>query len=260
MLVAITDMCSVSLLKVCYLNNTPAQYKNEFKWLKEVDSLSIANVQMNLQSAYNNLFRGKKVGFPKFKSKKKSKKSYTTNVVYDNIRLEKANIVLPKRGLVKITLHRRFPKDWKLKSVTVSQDSSGRYFASLLYEYDFTPPNYQVNSNNSIGLDYSSHDFYVDSQNRSPEQSRYFRKYENKLAKEQRRLSNMEVGSVNYNKQKYKVGKVHCKISDCRKEFIETLSTKLANEYDIICVEDIDLRNDAVFVDHLFHSLTLTYL
>lgn len=225
------------------LNNTPAQYKDEFKWLKEVDSLALCNAQMNLQSAYNNFFRDKKVGFPKFKSKKKSKKSYTTNIVGNNIRIENSNIVLPKLGLVKIKLHRRFPKDWKLKSVTISQDSAGRYFASLLYEYDFTFPNYQVNPNNSLGLDYSSHDFYVDSQNKRPEQSRYFRRYEDKLAKEQRKLSNMKTGSNNYNKQKIKVGRVHCKILDCRKEFIETLSTKLANEYDIVCVEDIDLQN-----------------
>ena len=67
------------------LNNTPAQYKSEFEWLKEVDSLALANAQLNLQSAYNNFFRDKKVGFPKYKSKKSNKHSYTTNFVNGNI-------------------------------------------------------------------------------------------------------------------------------------------------------------------------------
>ena len=82
------------------LNNTPAQYKKEFEWLKEVDSLALANVQMNLQSAYNNFFRDKKVGFPKFKSKKNNKHSYTTNNQGGNIHIKDKYIKLPKLGYV----------------------------------------------------------------------------------------------------------------------------------------------------------------
>src|SRR5574344_720935 len=85
------------------LNNTPAQYKKEFEWLKEVDSLALANAQMNLQTAYNNFFKNKSVGFPKFKSKHKNQNSYTTNNQGGNIRIEQGKYIkIPKIGLVRI--------------------------------------------------------------------------------------------------------------------------------------------------------------
>ena len=91
---------------------------------------------MNLQDAYNNFFRDKKVGFPKFKSKKGSKRSYTTNCVNGNIIVSDGMIRLPKLGFVKMKQHRNIPDDYKLKSVTVSQNASGKYFASILFEYE----------------------------------------------------------------------------------------------------------------------------
>ena len=107
------------------LNNTPAQYKAEFEWLKEVDSLALANAQMNLQKAYNNFFSNpKKYGFPKFKSKHRSQKSYTTNNQKGSVKIENGYIQLPKTGLVKIKQHRNIPDDYKIKSVTISQSWS----------------------------------------------------------------------------------------------------------------------------------------
>ena len=81
------------------LNNTPAQYKKEFEWLKEVDSLALANAQLNLNKAYKNFFREKAIGFPKFKSKKSNHRSYTTNCVNGNIKLENGYIILPNLKL-----------------------------------------------------------------------------------------------------------------------------------------------------------------
>src|SRR5574344_1160027 len=90
------------------LNNTPAQYKKEFEWLKEVDSLALANAQLNLQTAYDNFFRDKSIGFPKFKSKHNGHKSYTTNNQGGNIRIEDNKYIkLPKMGLVRVKLHRQ---------------------------------------------------------------------------------------------------------------------------------------------------------
>jgi len=91
------------------LNITPAQYKAEFEFLKEVDSLALANAQLNLQSAYNNFFRDKSVGFPKFKSKRNNRNSYTTNNQSGSVRLEDGSIKLPKVGAVKIKQHRQIP-------------------------------------------------------------------------------------------------------------------------------------------------------
>ena len=113
---------------------TPAMYKAEYPFLREVDSLALANEQMHLETAYRNFFRDKKVGFPKYKSKKTDSNSYTTNVVSGNIAVLEKGIKLPKLGVVKAKIHRTAQEGYKLKSVTVMQDSAGAYYASALYE------------------------------------------------------------------------------------------------------------------------------
>ena len=135
------------------LNNTPAAYKKEYEWLREVDSLALANAQMNLNKAYANFFRDKSIGFPKFKSKKKNHKSYTTNVVNGNLKLGTGELVLPKLKAVKIKKHREIPADYILKSVTISQTATGKYFASLLYAYEQDIK--VVEPKVFLGLDYS---------------------------------------------------------------------------------------------------------
>ncbi len=115
------------------LKNTPAMYKKEYPFLKEVDSLALANVQLHLEKAYKNFF-GTKIGFPRFKSKHHSKNSYTTNVVNGNILVEDKRIWLPKLKWIAMKKHREPAENACLKSVTVSMEPSGKYFASLLYE------------------------------------------------------------------------------------------------------------------------------
>lgn len=106
------------------LNNTPTKYKKEFPYFKEVDSLALVNAQLNLQKAYKGFFNNPKNGFPKFKSNKNSRHTYTTNSVNNNIELKEGRLKLPKLGLVKIKQHREIPQGYKLKSVTVSQSGS----------------------------------------------------------------------------------------------------------------------------------------
>ena len=118
------------------LRNTPAGYKGEYLWLKEVDSLALANVQRNLEAAYRKFFREPSVGFPRFRSKHHSRASYTTNLVNGNIRLSGRRLKLPKMDPVRIIVHRDVPEKGRLKSVTVTREPSGKYYASLLYETD----------------------------------------------------------------------------------------------------------------------------
>ena len=106
---------------------TPAAYKKEYPWLKEVDSLALANVQLHLEKAYKNFFENPATGFPKFKSGHRSRQSYTTNVVNGNIRLENGKLRLPKLKEVRIRVHREIPQEYRLKSVTVSREPSGKY-------------------------------------------------------------------------------------------------------------------------------------
>ena len=222
------------------LNNTPAQYKTEFEWLKEVDSLAFANAQMNLQTAYNNFFRSPKVGFPKFKSKKSNRKSYTTNCVNGNIKLENNYITLPKVGKVKVKQHRIVPSDYKLKSVTVSQSPSGKYYASILFEYENQVQ--EIEPQTFLGLDFSMHELYKDSNGNESCYPRYYRQAEKKLAREQRKLSKMQKGSKNRNKQRIKVARLHEKVANQRKDFLHKQSRQIANVYDCVCIENLDMK------------------
>lgn len=222
------------------LNNTPAQYKKEFEWLKEVDSLALANAQMNLQTAYNNFFRSPKVGFPKFKSKKSNRKSYTTNCVNGNISIENGHIKLPKIGLVKLKQHRMIPSSYRLKSVTVSQTPSGKYYASILFEYENQVQDKELY--NFLGLDFSMHELYKDSDGNEPAYPRYYRHAEKRLKREQRKLSHMQKGSKNRDKQRRKVAILHEKVANQRKDFLHKQSKKIANSYDCVCIEDLDMK------------------
>lgn len=225
------------------LNNTPAQYKKEFEWLNEVDSLALANAQMNLQSAYNNFFRNTKVGFPKFKSKKHKKNIYTTNNQNGTISIIGNHIKLPKVGNVKIVYHRIIPDDYKIKSATISLTASGKYYVSVLTEYQINIPTIKLDKDNSLGLDYSSHSFYADSQGKEANYPKFYRRTQQKLANEQRKLSYMKYGSSNYLKQKLRVAKISEHISNQRKDWLHKLSTELSNNYDYICVEDLNMKN-----------------
>jgi len=222
------------------LNNTPAQYKKEFEWLKEVDSLALANAQMNLQTAYNNFFRSPKTGFPKFKSKHKNRKSYTTNCVNGNILIENSHIKLPKIGLVKLKQHRNIPDGYKLKSVTVSQTPGGKYYASVLFEYENQVQEHPLQK--FLGLDFSMHGLYKDSDGNEPCYPRYYRQAEKRLKREQRKLSKMQKSSNNSNKQRIKVAKMHERVANQRKDFLHKQSRKITNSYDCVCIENLDMK------------------
>lgn len=224
----------------------PADYKKQFLWLKEVDSLALANAQLNLNTAYKNFFRDKSIGFPKFKSKHKDKKSYTTNNQAGTIRLVDSKMIrLPKLINVRIKLHRQLPQDAVIKSATISQTTTGKYYISILVKFEtniepITPTNQSV-----IGLDYSSKSLYVDSQANSADYPKFYRQAEAKLQKEQRKLSKRKKGSKNREKQRQKVAKLYEKIANQRKDFLHKRSRQLANAYEAVIVEDLNMRGMA---------------
>ncbi|SFS32743.1 putative transposase [Succinivibrio dextrinosolvens] len=222
------------------LNNTPAQYKKNFPYFKEVDSLALANAQINLQTAYKNFFNNPKTGFPNFKSKKNTRRSYTTNLVKNNIELKSGKLKLPKVGFVKIKQHREIPEGYILKAVTISQNGSGKFFASILFKYEHEVIHKEPKS--FLGMDYSMHDLYVDSEGNKGEYERFYRKSEQKLKREQRKLSLMKKGSKNRAKQRIKVAKVHEKIANSRKDFLQKKSRQIANVYDCVCIENLDMK------------------
>ena len=225
------------------LKNTPAQYKKEFEWLKEVDSLALANTQLNLQTAYENFFRSPQMGFPKFKSKHRSRESYTTNNQKDSIRIEDRGIKLPKVGYVKIKQHRDIPIGYKLKSATISKTPTGKYFVSILFEYveDVLLPELK----NIVGLDFSMKELFVSSNGETAEYPHFYHLAQIKLAKEQRKLSKCQRGGLNYRKQRVRVAKVHEKVANQRRDFLHKISRKITNSYDVVCVENLDMKEMA---------------
>ena len=232
---------------------TPAKYKKDFPYLKEVDSLALANVQLNLQSAFRNHFdrnRRKKTGFPKFKSAKHSRKSYTTNNQNGTVAIiDSRYIRLPKIGKVKAVIHRVPGTDWKLRSATVSCSSDDRYYVSVLFEYENSVSAYVADENNAIGMDYASDGLYVDDKGNIGTNHKFYRESHKKLAKEQRRLSRKkgsrkgEDKSHNYLKQQRKVNRIHTHIANQRKDNLHKISAEIANQYDIVCVENLNMRN-----------------
>ena len=226
------------------LRLTPASYKKEYEWLKEVDSLALCNVQLQLERAYKSFFN-RQNDFPKYKSKHNKKKSYTTNMVNGNIKLsfENKTIVLPKLGPIKVKYHRLIPSDYIVKSVTVSKSPTNKYYVSILTEYEYEIPYRILDTNKSIGLDYSSNSLYVDSNGESINMPHYYRLLEERLAKENRKLSHMKLHSNNWYKQLSRINKIHEKIKNQRKDYLHKLSTKLVNSYDYIALEDINMKN-----------------
>lgn len=221
------------------LNNTPAQYKKEFEWLKEVDSLALANAQMNLQTAYNNFFKRPEVGFPKFKSKKNNHFSYTTNNQGGNIYVSDRHIKLPKIGLVRIKKHRDF--GGLIKSVTVSKTPSGKYYVSVLVEQEEKE---KLPANDSkIGIDLGIKEFAITSYGEMIENPKYLRKSEQRLRKSQKDLSRCKKGSKNRNKARIKVAKEHEKIANQRKDFLHKLSHKMINKSQVIALETLKVKN-----------------
>ena len=190
------------------LRNTPASYKKEYPWLKEVDSLALANVQLHLESAFHKFFREPFAGFPRFKSKKSSRKSYTTNVVNGNIFLE------------------------------------GKYFASLLFCCENQTAEKRP-AEKFIGIDFAMQGMCVFSTGKRAEYPMFYRNTEKKLAREQKKLSRCQKGSQNYKKQKKRVALCHEKIRNQRKDFQHKLSASLAESFDAVCVEDLNLKGMA---------------
>ena len=218
---------------------TPAQYKKKYEWLKEVDSLALANAQMNLDKAYKNFFRDKSVGFPKFKSKKTNRFSYTTNNQNGTIRIEGNYIKIPKlKSKIKIVLHRQFKG--LIKSATISKNPSGQYYISILVDTE----NIQLPKNdNKIGIDLGLKEFAICSNGDRFANPKYLRKSEKRLIKLQRDLSRKKIGSKNRDKARLKVAKLHQKIANQRKDFLHKLSYKIICENQTIVLEDLKVNN-----------------
>ncbi|NFR63806.1 transposase, partial [Clostridium sporogenes] len=218
---------------------TPAQYKKGFEWLREVDSLALANAQLNLDKAYKNFFRDKSIGFPKFKSKKSNYHSYTTNNQKGTIYIENSRIKIPKlKTMIKIKQHRQF--NGLIKSCTISQIPSGKYYISILVDTE----NIQLPKiDKKIGVDMGLKEFAICSDGYREPNPKHLRKSEKRLKKLQKDLSRKQKVSNNRKKARLKVANLHEKIANQRADFLHKLSIKLIRENQSIVIEDLKVKN-----------------
>ena len=245
------------------LRNTPAQYKKEHSFLKEVDSLALANAQLNLEKAYKNFFReikkgNKDQGFPKFK-KKSYNQSYTTNNQKDTVTLlNDKYLKIPKlKSNIRIKLHRQLPKDAKIKSATISRSSSGKFYVSILVKTDSIKP--LLERSEVVGIDLGIKTFAVTSNSGNIEAPKALLKHEKRLAFLQRALSRKVKGSNNYYENKKQVALLHEKIVNIRKDFLHKESSKLINKNQVIKVENLKVKNMVKNPDLAKHILDASW-
>ena len=214
------------------------QLKKELEWLKEVDSVGLQTSLKDLDVAYKNFFSGRS-GYPKFKSRKNRHQSYRTSFTNNNIAFMDKHIKLPKLGLVNIR-DKQVPLG-RILNATISQEPDGRFYCSLCCtDVSFV----QLSKTNQfVGIDLGLVDFAIFSDGTKIENPRFFEKSEKKLAKLQRELSRKTIGSNRWNKARIKVAKLQKHISNQRKDFLQKLTTLIVRKYDIICIEDLDVKS-----------------
>ncbi|WP_324282856.1 IS200/IS605 family element RNA-guided endonuclease TnpB [Cyanobacterium aponinum UTEX 3221] len=216
------------------INKLP-QLKKEKEWLSEVPSQALQQVALDLSSAFLNFFE-KRAKFPKFK-KKGNKQSVRFP---QSIKLDGDYLTLPK--LKKVYCKVSHLPNGKLKSVTVSMTTSGKYFASCLYDDEQDLPE-RNSEGKAIGIDLGVKDFCITSDGSKYGNPNHYRKYEQKLAKKQKRLAKKQKDSNNRHKARKAVAKVHEKITRCREDFLHKLSRKLVDENQVIVVENLAVKN-----------------
>ena len=242
---------------------TKKQFKEKFDFAKECSDDCLNSTERNLQSAFNNFFkslnrtRKGKQGFPKFRSKKEHKDSYTECHVKKNaFDFHNRKINISKCTPIYFKHREKLPKWYsnkcELKSITISKNSVGEYWVSLLFELpNFYANPKSINENQAIGLDWSPSEFYIDSECHSGKDYGYEpqkQKHHKQLAKLQRRLAKKTKGSANYEKARIKVARLEKHIADSRKWWIENESLRLVENYTTIGIEDLNLQGIAKFL------------
>lgn len=228
-----------SMSKISCNNYCNQILKKKYDWLKKVDKFALTNAIYNMDSAYQKFFK-EHTGYPKFKSKKNPKRSYTTNFSNGNIEISfnKNKIKLPKLKWVKVKIHREFKG--QIKSATISQAPSGKYFVSILVETEHSPMN---STGSVVGIDLGIKDLLITSNGKKYDNIHTTKKYEKKLAKEQRKLFHKIKGSNNWNKQKIKVARIHEKIHNTRIDNLHKISHELVQENQLIVSENLAVSN-----------------
>lgn len=211
-----------------------------YTWLKEVDSIALQQSLRNVDTAYQNFFRARKngssVGFPNFKKKHGSRRSYTTN---QNIEVFDGYIKLRKLGKVKCRVSKQVRG--RILNATISQAPSGKYFVSICCTDVEIEPYEKTGA--MVGLDMGLKEFAITSDGQKYENKRYSTKAARRLARLQRRLSRKPKDSKRREKARIAVARLHEHIANQRNDYLHKLTTELIKENDIIALENLAVKN-----------------
>jgi len=225
---------------------TPAKYKNEAPFLKEVDNQALTQEHNKLSQAFRVFWSSPAAfGHPKYKRKKDDRDSFTVcnHKVYPTVYTTRDGVRMTKAGIVKAKFPRRPRNGWRLKRITVDRTKSGKYYCSILYEYPVKEPEAVLpTEEKTLGLKYSIPHFYVDSEGNLADPPHWLKESQEKLAKLQRKLSRMEPGSKNYQEAVQKYRLLHEHIANQRRDFLHKESRRIANAWDAVCVRCDDLE------------------
>ena len=237
------------------------EMKVKFPYLAEVSSQALCSATMFAEAAYKNFFAsvkgtsaGTQVGKPKFKSKKSHDFSYR-ECMNVGLNWNERKIKVPKLGLVKFrhSGNKKGKLDFflrgevELKSITIRKNPADEYYAVLLFEREYCHKQkvYEGGESQAIGLDFSPADFYIDSDGSSGKDFGYVAQKQanlKKLTKLQRRLARKQVGSNNREKARVKVARIEHYIAECRNDWIEKETKRLVSNYQVIGIEDLNLK------------------
>ena len=221
---------------------TEIKDSNDYNWLNSADSHGLQQSLRDLDSAFKNFFRRVKnseppYGFPKFRTKDGRQRYRTVNAHGTSIRIENEKVRIPTVGFIKSRGIQMFRG--RILNAAIEKTNTGKYFCSLCVEEELE---IKENNGGAIGIDVGIKEFYTDSNGDKVDNPTPLRKLEDKLIREQRKLSRMQKGSNNYKKQKQKLARVHEQIANQRKDFLHKESTKLVRDNQIIAVEDLNIK------------------
>lgn len=228
------------------MQNLLPQMKQYLPWLKEADSQALQYACRQVSDAFSRFFK-KQGNFPKFKKRKNVKQSYT-NAFFPSLKFESGKLKMPTVGWLKLRDNRQ--PQGQIKRVTVSSENN-KYYVSVLYEYEKEIEPVTVNPEHTLGLDYKSDGLYMDSDGMILGSPKFFRKAQSNLKRKQKQLSKMtgnkkgETKSKNYLKQLNTIRSIHSHIANQRKDFLHKASTRIANGYDAVCIENLNLKSIA---------------
>ncbi|MFZ0446280.1 MAG: IS200/IS605 family element RNA-guided endonuclease TnpB [Bacillus sp. (in: firmicutes)] len=211
--------------------------KKHYEFLKEVDSIALQKSVENLADSYDRYYK-KQNKQPRFKSKKNPVQSYTTKHTNGNIAVIGNCIKLPKLGLVRFANSRKV--QGRIINATIRRNPSGKYFVSIGTETEVAE---FPKTNSAIGIDVGLKDFAILSDGTTYSNPKFFRRLEEKLAKAQRIMSRRTIGGANWYKAKIKVARIHEKITNVRKDYLDKISTKIVKNHDIIGMENLSVSN-----------------